>query len=168
MDSKTLKDLRNPVPGAVAISGACKWTHCVSWLVISGMMILGALAVAQQNPMKSNLAPTPPMGWANWNYYFCNYDEQTIRNQADALVATGMRDAGYQYLIIQECIAPTRDADGRLIADSKRFPHGIPALVDYIHSRGLKAGIYTDVGPLTCFSTTHYQGSYDHEAQDAR
>lgn len=168
MDSRTPKDLRNSVPGAAAFSGPCKRSHCVNWLVISGMMLAGALAVAQQNQMKSNLAPTPPMGWANWNYYFCHYDEQTIRDQADALVASGMRDVGYKYLIIQECIAPTRGADGRLIPDPQRFPHGIPALVDYIHSRGLKAGIYTDVGPFTCFSTTHYQGSYDHEAEDAR
>ncbi len=108
------------------------------------------------------------MGWASWNYYFCNYDEQTIKNQADALVFTGMRDLGYRYLIIQECIAPSRDEHGTIIVDAKRFPHGIAVLVDYIHARGLKAGIYTDVGPFTCFSTTHYQGSYDHEMEDAR
>ncbi len=113
------------------------------------------------------LAPTPPMGWANWNHYFCDYNDQTIRDQADALVSTGMRDLGYKYLIIQECIAPARNADGSLIVDSKRFPHGIRDLADYIHSRGLKAGIYTDVGPFTCFSDIHYQGSYDHEQQDA-
>ena len=92
MDSRTLKDLRNSFPGAAAFSGPCKWSHCVNWLVISGMMLAGALAVAQQNQMKSNLAPTPPMGWANWNYYFCNYDEQTIRDQADALVASVASD----------------------------------------------------------------------------
>jgi len=126
-------------------------------------------AIAQREQLAlPGLAPTPPMGWASWNYYFCDYDEQTIRDQADALVSTGMRDLGYQYVIIQECIAPARDADGHLIPDAKRFPHGIPALVDYIHSRGLKAGIYTDVGPFTCFSATRYQGSYDHEQEDAR
>jgi alpha-galactosidase len=113
------------------------------------------------------LASTPPMGWANWNRYFCDYDEQTIRNQADALVATGMRDLGYRYLIIQECIAPERNPMGNLVVDTKRFPHGINALADYIHSRGLKAGIYTDVGPYTCFPKPRYQGSYNHEDQDA-
>lgn len=89
------------------------------------------------------------MGWANWNSLGCNYDESTIRAIADSLVSSGMRDAGYRYLIIQECIVPAghRAADGTLIPDPKKFPHGIPALVDYIHQKGLKAGIYTDVGP---------------------
>jgi alpha-galactosidase len=107
------------------------------------------------------------MGWASWNRYFCDYDEQTIRDQADALVTTGMRDLGYRYLIIQECIARGRDAIGNLVVDSTRFPHGLQALAEYIHSRGLKAGIYTDVGPYTCFAKPRYQGSYDHEDQDA-
>jgi len=88
--------------------------------------------------------------------------------QADALVASGMRDAGYQYLIVQECIAPGRNAAGELVADGKRFPHGLKFLADYIHARGLLAGIYTDVGPNTCFNDPKYQGSYDHENQDAR
>jgi len=108
------------------------------------------------------------MGWANWNRYFCDYDERTIMQQADALVASGMRDAGYQYLIVQECIAPGRNAAGELVADGKRFPHGLKFLADYIHARGLLAGIYTDVGPNTCFNDPKYQGSYDHENQDAR
>ena len=136
--------------------------------VICSVILASAAAVAQQHPIAMEVAPTPPMGWASWNYYFCNYDEQTIKDQADALVSTGMRDLGYRYLIIQECIVPSRDEHGKLVPDAKRFPHGIPALVDYIHARGLKAGIYTDVGPLTCFSATHYQGSYDHEIEDAR
>jgi alpha-galactosidase len=116
----------------------------------------------------SNLAPVPPMGWANWNRYFCDYNAQTIRDQADALVSTGMRDLGYKYVLIQECIAPGRDALGNLIVDAKRFPDGMKALVDYIHSRGLKAGIYTDVGPYTCYSHPRYQGSFGHEEQDAK
>jgi len=140
----------------------------LSRLAICVAILTGTAVVAQQKQVGPGLAPTPPMGWANWNYYFCNYDEQTIRQQADALVSSGMRDLGYRYLIVQECIAPGRDSDGHLVPDLRRFPHGIPALVEYIHSRGLKAGIYTDVGPLTCFSKTHYQGSYDHEAEDAR
>jgi alpha-galactosidase len=128
-----------------------------------------AIPAASQGPVPAAaaLAPTPPMGWASWNRYFCDYDEQTIRDQADALVATGMRDLGYRYVIIQECIAPNRDATGNLVVDAKRFPHGIGALADYIHSRGLKAGIYTDVGPFTCFPNPRFLGSYNHEDQDA-
>jgi len=127
------------------------------------------LPVASQDSafQVASLAPTPPMGWASWNRYFCDYDEQTIRDQADALVATGMRDLGYRYVIIQECIARDRDANGTLVVDAKRFPHGIASLADYIHSRALKAGIYTDVGPYTCFAEPRFQGSYNHEAQDA-
>jgi alpha-galactosidase len=108
------------------------------------------------------------MGWASWNHFFCNYNEQTIRDQADALVTTGMRDLGYKYVLIQECIAPRRDASGNLVVDASRFPQGMKNLVDYIHARGLKAGIYTDIGPYTCFPNPRYQGSYGHESQDAR
>ena len=115
----------------------------------------------------SGLAPTPPMGWASWNHYFCDYNEQTIREQADALVSTGMRDAGYKYILIQECISLKRDPNGNLIADAARFPSGMPTLTAYIHKLGLKAGTYTDIGLNTCFSEPRYQGSYGHEQQDA-
>jgi alpha-galactosidase len=117
---------------------------------------------------QADLAPTPPMGWASWNHFFCDYKDQTIRDQADALVSTGMRDLGYRYVLIQECIAPGRNSSGELIVDPVRFPDGMKALVDYIHSRGLKAGIYTDVGPYTCNPKPRYQGSYGHEDQDAK
>ncbi len=113
------------------------------------------------------LAPTPPMGWANWNSLGCHYDEATIRAIADRMVSSGMRDAGYRYLIIQECIVSLghRAADGTLMPDAAKFPGGIPKLVEYIHARGLKAGIYTDLGPKTCAG---YEGSFGHEEQDAR
>jgi hypothetical protein len=107
------------------------------------------------------------MGWASWNHFFCDYNDQTIRDQADALVSSGMRDLGYRYVLIQECIAPGRNTDGTLRVDSSRFPHGMKSLVDYIHARGLKAGIYTDVGPYTCYPKPRYQGSFEHEDQDA-
>jgi len=137
-------------------------SNCLLLLAIS---LLSSVAHAQR--VGTTLAPTPPMGWANWNSLGCNYDESTIRAIADSLVSSGMRDAGYRYLIIQECIVPAghRAADGSFIPDPKKFPHGIPALVDYIHQKGLKAGIYTDVGPLTCAG---YEGSFNHEVQDAR
>ena len=135
--------------------------------IILLFILYPSLLAAQQQASPIALAPTPPMGWANWNHFFCDYDDGTIRSQADALVRTGMRDLGYKYLIIQECIAPTRDANGVIVPDGVRFPHGIKALVDYIHSRGLKAGIYTDVGAHTCFDHPEYQGSFYHEDQDA-
>jgi alpha-galactosidase len=116
----------------------------------------------------SHLAPLPPMGWASWNHFFCDYDEKTIRAEADALVSSGMRDAGYKYVVIQECIARERDEQGNLIIDKTRFPHGMAALTEYIHKLGLKAGIYTDIGKHTCYPNPRYQGSYGHEDQDAR
>lgn len=114
-----------------------------------------------------NLSPAPPMGWASWNHYFCDYTDQTIRDQADALVSSGMRELGYRYVLIQECIAPRREANGDMMVDAKRFPHGMKDLVDYIHLRGLKAGIYTDIGTHTCFKNPLYEGSYQHEEHDA-
>jgi alpha-galactosidase len=141
-------------------------------VLITIAVLLGHAAGAKaQQPLKAwdlgNLAPTPIMGWANWNAFFCDYNDQTIRDQADALVSTGMRDAGYKYVVIQECIAPGRTHDGQLIVDPNRFPNGIKPLVDYIHSLGLKAGIYTDVGKRTCFPKISYEGSFGHEKQDA-
>lgn len=136
-------------------------------LVLGAGILVGEERAPDQTDLQHNLAPTPPMGWANWNHYFCDYDDSTIRSQADALARTGMRDLGYKYLIIQECIAATRNSSGEIVPDAKRFPHGIKPLVDYIHSRGLKAGIYTDVGPHTCFENPQYEGSYDHENLDA-
>ncbi len=146
--------------------------HAGTAAKIAGLFILFVgccqLNFAQTTPASAeNLAPTPPMGWASWNHFFCDYNDQTIRNQADALVSTGMRDLGYRYVLIQECIAPGRDAKGELVVDPNRFPHGMKALVDYIHARGLKAGIYTDVGPYTCYPNPRYQGSFQHEDQDA-
>ncbi|MGD0912165.1 MAG: glycoside hydrolase family 27 protein [Terracidiphilus sp.] len=139
----------------------------LSIAVLAGPILILVTAFANASASESELAATPPMGWANWNSLGCKYDEGTIRAMADRLVSTGMRDVGYRYLIIQECIVPAghRAADGTLIPDPAKFPNGIPALVAYIHSKGLKAGIYTDLGPKTC---AEYEGSYQHEEQDAR
>ena len=144
-------------------------------IVASGLLassMINSLPRAQvQSPAPvqefAHLAPAPPMGWASWNHFFCDYDEKTIRAQADALVSSGMRDAGYKYVVIQECIARERDSSGHLIVDSVRFPSGMPALTAYIHKLGLKAGVYTDIGKHTCYPNPRYQGSYGHEEADA-
>ena len=150
--------------------------HFLAGAFLTATVFAPLFTCAQNGAASEEIAPTPPMGWANWNSLGCNYDEGTIRAMADRLVSSGMRDAGYQYLIIQECIVPAghRDSDGTLLPDPKKFPNGIPALVDYIHSKGLKAGIYTDVGSKTCAGSEgsplheEYEGSYQHEEQDAR
>ncbi|XHS77366.1 glycoside hydrolase family 27 protein [Burkholderiaceae bacterium UC74_6] len=114
---------------------------------------------------KPNIAPTPPMGWNSWNKFACNVSEQLLRQQADAMAASGMKDAGYQYIVIDDCWQKSRDADGNIQADPERFPSGIKALADYVHSKGLKFGLYSDAGSLTCGGRP---GSAGHEFQDAR
>ena len=116
-------------------------------------------------PLDNGLARTPPMGWNSWNHFACDVSSRLIRETADALVATGMRDAGYQYLVIDDCWQVARDREGRLVADSVRFPEGMKALADYVHARGLKFGLYTDAGRRTCQGRP---GTYEHEEIDAR
>jgi len=116
-------------------------------------------------PLPPNgLALTPPMGWNSWNKYGCDISEATIRKQADAMVASGMKQAGYAYVVIDDCWHGERDATGNIHADALRFPSGIKALADYVHDRGLKFGIYSDTGDKTC---QQKPGSRGHEFQDA-
>jgi alpha-galactosidase len=112
-----------------------------------------------------NLAPTPPMGWNSWNKFQCDgISEQVIKEIADAMVSSGMKDAGYQYVVIDDCWQIARDSAGFIIADPKKFPSGIKALADYVHSKGLKFGIYSCAGVKTCAGRP---GSRGHEFQDA-
>lgn len=111
------------------------------------------------------LALTPPMGWNSWNRFGCNVSERLIRGAADALVAAGMKDAGYEYVVIDDCWQVDRDAAGRIVADPERFPSGMKALADYVHSKGLKFGLYSDAGTKTCAGRP---GSKGHEELDAR
>ncbi|MBX5438384.1 MAG: glycoside hydrolase family 27 protein [Thermoflavifilum sp.] len=133
------------------------------WIMFS---MMNASTLAQPAPPNNGLAKTPPMGWNSWNHFGCNIDENIIKEMADAMVATGMKDAGYEYINIDDCWMDTvRDAQGRLQADPKRFPHGIKWLADYVHSKGLKLGIYSSAGTKTCAG---YPASLDHEEIDAR
>ena len=111
----------------------------------------------------SGLARTPPMGWNSWNHFECKVSDKVIRESADAIVANGMKDAGYIYVNIDDCWQGKRGADGVIRANEK-FPD-MKALGDYIHSKGLKFGIYSSPGPKTCAG---YEGSFRHEAQDAQ
>jgi alpha-galactosidase len=111
-----------------------------------------------------NLALTPPMGWNSWNKFACNVNETIIRSIADAMVSSGMKDAGYTYLVIDDCWQGKRDSLGFIHPDPERFPSGMKALADYIHSKGLKFGIYSDAGALTCGGRIASRG---HEYQDA-
>ena len=117
--------------------------------------------------LSSELAATPPMGWNSWNLFGSNIHESLIRETADALHTSGLKDCGYGYLVIDDCwsVKGGRDSDGNLIADPKKFPNGIKALADYVHSKDLKLGIYSDAAELTCAG---YPGSLGFEEQDAR
>jgi alpha-galactosidase len=110
------------------------------------------------------LALTPPMGWNSWNKFGCDVSEKLIRETADAMVSSGMKDAGYQYVVIDDCWHGKRDSQGFIQPDPARFPSGMKALADYIHSKGLKFGIYSDAGSKTCGGRP---GSRGHEYQDA-
>jgi len=126
-----------------------------------------ALAAAPQAPAQSrqldrSLALTPPMGFNTWNKFGCNVSDALIRGIADAMVASGMRDAGYQYVVIDDCWQVSRDsATGRIVPDAQRFPNGMRALADYVHSRGLRFGIYTDAGRRTCEGRPGSYRSYE-------
>ena len=117
------------------------------------------------NANAARLALTPPMGWNSWNKFGCDVSENLIRETADAVVSTGMKDAGYQFVNIDDCWQVSRDGAGNIVADAERFPSGIKALADYVHSQGLKLGIYTDAGRMTC---QRRPGSYEHEEQDIK
>lgn len=111
-----------------------------------------------------NLVLTPPMGWNSWNHFACEINEKIIRETADAMVSAGMKDAGYLYINIDDCWHGDRDSLGFIHPDSSRFPSGMKALADYIHSKGLKFGIYSDAGWKTCGGKP---GSRGYEYQDA-
>jgi alpha-galactosidase len=130
-------------------------------LAISIVFVCSASAVGQKF---EGLALTPPMGWNSWNTFACNVDEALIRETADAIVASGMRDAGYQYVVIDDCWHGKRDSLGFIHPDPNRFPSGMKVLADYLHAQGLKFGIYSCAGDQTCGG---YPGSRGHEYQDA-
>ena len=112
-----------------------------------------------------SLVLTPPMGWTSWNFFEGRVSETVIMDMADAMVATGMKAAGYQYLIIDDYWVGGRNTQNELFPDPQRFPHGIKYLADYVHQKGLKLGIYSDAAPLTCGGVT---ASLGFEEQDAK
>ena len=129
-------------------------------LSVAALSLFGSLI---GNAQTSDLASRPPMGWNSWNHFHRNVDDAAVRAQADAMVSSGMRDAGYIYVNIDDTWQGERDAQGNIQANS-RFPD-MKALADYVHSKGLKIGIYSSPGATTC---AKFAGSLGHEEQDAR
>ena len=112
------------------------------------------------------LVNRPPMGWNTWNTFGANISDQLIRESADAFVAAGLKKAGYQYIVIDDCWSKKSrdDASGRLVPDPDKFPEGMAAVADYVHEKGLRFGMYSCAGQRTC---ADYPGSFDHEYLDA-
>ena len=130
-------------------------------LWLAAVVLLPTMCFAQK---WENLAQTPQMGWSSWNKFQGNINEDIIKEIADAMVSSGLRDVGYTYINIDDCWHGQRDADGFIQPDPKHFPSGMKALADYVHARGLKLGIYSDAGTETCAGRP---GSLGHEYQDA-
>ncbi len=114
--------------------------------------------------MKEPIAHTPPMGWNSWNTFGWNISAELICSTADFFVSEGLRDAGYEYIVIDDCWSEKQRENGRLVPDRKKFPDGIRPVADYVHSKGLKFGIYSCAGTHTCAG---YPGSFEHEFDDA-
>src|SRR6516165_9456688 len=118
-------------------------------LVVPLLFLFAAPAVSAESAVSQGLALTPPMGWNTWNKFGCNVSDELVRGMADAMVTSGMKDAGYRYIVIDDCWQVKRDAHADIVPDAQRFPHGMKPLGDYIHSLGLKFGIYSDAGEMT-------------------
>ncbi|MCW3094085.1 MAG: alpha-galactosidase [Ferruginibacter sp.] len=131
-------------------------------LAVLVMVFVRIVAFSQST---DTLAGTPPMGWNSWNKFGCNVSETLIKEIADAMVSNKMKEVGYEYIVIDDCWQIGRDKDGNIIPDPKLFPSGIKALGDYIHSKGLKFGIYSCAGSQTCQKRP---GSKGYQFQDAR
>ncbi len=136
--------------------------YCLLLVIVAASFLVPALA--QDNPVSKGLALTPPMGWNTWNKFACNVSDELVRGMADAVVKSGMKDAGYQYVVIDDCWQVSRDPNANIVVDPQRFPHGMKAVADYVHSLGLKFGIYSDAGSKTCAGRP---GGLGHEYQDA-
>jgi alpha-galactosidase len=143
-----------------------KLMHSKLYIARACVLALGLLAGSSGGfALDNGLAKTPPMGWNSWNKFGCNVSEDLIKGTADAMVSSEMKDAGYQYVVIDDCWQVDRDANGNILPDAKRFPSGMKALADYIHGKGLKFGVYSDAGTGTC---QNRPGSRGYEFQDAR
>ncbi|KAI3907862.1 hypothetical protein MKW92_049400 [Papaver armeniacum] len=123
--------------------------------------------ILRRKLLNNGLGSTPQMGWNSWNHFQCNIEEKLIRETADAMVSTGLAAVGYNYINLDDCWGElNRDSQGNLVPKASAFPSGIKALADYVHSKGLKLGIYSDAGVFTC--SKQMPGSLGHEEQDAK
>jgi len=138
---------------------------CTDFVLMSFLLCLSSSICLTAGDSWKNLAQTPPMGWNSWNTFRLEINENLVCGIADMFVERGFKDAGYEYIVIDDGWQIDRDAQGNIVVNKKKFPSGIKALADYVHSKGLKFGIYSDAGYKTCGG---YPGSRGYEYQDAR
>lgn len=131
------------------------------------LLVIALFFFVNVNSQKfQKLALTPTMGWNSWNTFQTNINKDLVKETADAMVSSGMKDAGYEYLVLDDgWMAMERDSAGNPVPDPKKFPHGMKVLIDYVHSKGLKFGLYNCAGTKTCAG---YPGTRGYEYQDAR
>ncbi|WP_030164344.1 NPCBM/NEW2 domain-containing protein [Streptomyces sp. NRRL S-813] len=164
------RTIRRRVLGTLTAGLLC--TAGLAVPVVAAPVQSGATPVedAATPALADGLALTPPMGFNNWNSTHCraDFNESMVKGIADLFVDKGLKAAGYQYVNLDDCWAlPSRDADGKLVPDPVRFPNGIKAVADYVHSKGLKLGIYTSAGTKTC-NSAGFPGALGHEYSDAQ
>jgi alpha-galactosidase len=153
--------LGRPFPGRLRALRAL----FASLTLVAGVLFGVAATEAPAHALNNGLARTPPMGWNDWNAFGCNVSEALVKQTADIMVSSGMRDAGYQYVNIDDCwMTGSRDSGGHLVPDPAKFPDGITGTAAYVHGKGLKLGIYESAGTATCAG---YPGSLNHEQADA-
>ncbi|MCL8009894.1 NPCBM/NEW2 domain-containing protein [Streptomyces sp. AS02] len=160
LHTRTTRKARRSAVGALAAALLCA----------AGLAVPKAAAAPVAPALDDGLARTPPMGFNNWNSTHCRaeFDEAMVKGIADIFVDKGLKDAGYEYVNLDDCWAlPSRDANGQLVPDPVRFPGGIKALADYVHAKGLKLGIYTSAGTKTC-NSAGFPGALGHEYSDAQ
>lgn len=134
-----------------------------SIIIATTLLILSGAGLAQ--PEFDELALTPPMGWNTWNTFRLDINEELVKESVEIFINKGLKKAGYQYVVIDDGWQIDRDKDGNILYNKERFPSGIKSLADHIHSKGLKFGIYSDAGYMTCGG---FPGSLGYEYQDAR
>ncbi|MET9497594.1 NPCBM/NEW2 domain-containing protein [Streptomyces sp. NPDC006552] len=169
LPTRTTGTVRRRVVGALAAAALCA-AGAVAVPAASASATQAGPASEAAPALDDGLARTPPMGFNNWNSTHCRaeFDAAMVEGIADLFVEKGLKDAGYQYVNLDDCWAlPARDANGKLVPDPERFPGGIKAVADYVHAKGLKLGIYTSAGTKTC-SDVGFPGALGHEYSDAR
>lgn len=144
-------------------SSASSSSVLLSLLLLTSSIVYHPVTAASYN----GLAVTPQMGWDNWNAFACDVDAALLQSSAEAIVDLGLRDLGYQYVILDDCWSAGRNTSGNgsIIADLTKFPNGMAAVAEGIHDLGLKFGMYSSAGKYTC---GQYEGSLGHEAVDAQ